>query len=100
MFEELYRLEHFLKRKRERLPSFFHVRTTIVAHIAIRRLREQRGMSQEVFSGLAGMYKSHLGRIERGEKKPNLDSLCRIASALGMRPHELLRCIEQEHEKA
>ncbi|HIU94709.1 MAG TPA: helix-turn-helix transcriptional regulator, partial [Candidatus Aphodomorpha intestinavium] len=42
----------------------------------------------------------HLGRIERGEKKPNLDSLCRIASALGMRPHELLRCIEQEHEKA
>ena len=67
---------------------------------AIRRLREQRGMSQEVFSGLAGMYKSHLGRIERGEKKPNLDSLCRIASALEMQPHELLRCIEQEHEKA
>ena len=66
----------------------------------IQALRRERGMSQEVFSGLAGMYKSHLGRIERGEKKPNLDSLCRIASALGMRPHELLRCIEQEHEKA
>ena len=62
----------------------------------IRSLREQRGMSQEVLSGLAGMYKSHLGRIERGEKKPNLDSLCRIASALGMLPHELLKRIEEQ----
>lgn len=62
----------------------------------IRSLREQRGMSQEVLSGLAGMYKSHLGRIERGEKKPNLDSLCRIASALGMQPHELLKRIEEQ----
>lgn len=61
----------------------------------IRSLREQRGMSQ-VLSGLAGMYKSHLGRIERGEKKPNLDSLCRIASALGMQPHELLKRIEEQ----
>lgn len=62
----------------------------------IRSLREQRGMSQEVLSGLAGMYKSHLGRIERGEKKPNLDSLCRIASALGLEPHELLQRIEEQ----
>lgn len=62
----------------------------------IRSLREQRGMSQEVLSGLAGMYKSHLGRIERGEKKPNLDSLCRIASALGMQPRELLKRIEEQ----
>lgn len=62
----------------------------------IRSLREQRGMSQEVLSGLAGMYKSHLGRIERGEKKPNLDSLCRIASALGMQTHELLKRIEEQ----
>lgn len=62
----------------------------------IRSLREQRGMSQEVLSGLAGMYKSHLWRIERGEKKPNLDSLCRIASALGMQTHELLKRIEEQ----
>ena len=64
----------------------------------IKELREKKHLSQEVLSGLAGMYKSHLGRIERGEKKPNLDSLCKIASALGMKPHELLKAIEENEE--
>ena len=64
----------------------------------IRELRKQRSLSQEVLSGLAGMYKSHLGRIERGKKKPNLDSLCKIAVALNMRPYQLLKEIEDNME--
>ena len=61
----------------------------------IRELREQRDLSQEILSGLAGMHKSHLGRIERGEKKANLDSIYKIATALGIPPHDLLEAIEK-----
>ena len=63
----------------------------------IRRLREKKGLSQEVLSGLAGMNKSHLGRIERGARKANLDTVCKIAAALNLKPHQLIAAIECAH---
>ena len=59
-------------------------------------LRVQRGLSQEVLSGLAGIARSHLAMIENGVKKPNVATLWRIAEALDMRLSELFRLIEDE----
>lgn len=59
-------------------------------------LRTQRGMSQEVLSGLAGVARSHLAMIENGSKNANVDTLWRISSALGMRMSELIRMVEDE----
>ena len=39
---------------------------------AIRRLRKERGLSQEVVSSFAGLARSHLAMIENGDKQPNL----------------------------
>ena len=60
----------------------------------IRRLRVQRGLSQEVLSGLAGMARSHLAMIEAGSKQASVDTLWRIAEALDMRLSELIRQVE------
>ena len=65
---------------------------------AIQRVREQRKQSQELVSGLAGIGRTHLSAIERGERKPTLDSFFRIAYALDMKASELMQAVEQELE--
>lgn len=65
---------------------------------AVRRLRKEKGLSQEVFSGLAGLARSHLAMIESGKKQANLETVWRIANALDIRPGELVSKIEKEAE--
>ena len=60
----------------------------------IRRLRTAKGLSQETLSGLAGIARSHLAMIESGAKNAQVDTLWRIADALGMRLSELIRMAE------
>lgn len=64
----------------------------------IRRLREQRGITQEVLSGLAAISRSHLAEIETGRTNANVETLWKISEALGMRCSELLRAVEQALE--
>lgn len=66
-----------------------------VVGIVIQQFRERKRMSQELVSGLAGIGRTHLSAIERGERKPTLETFCRIADALQMRPSELLAEIEK-----
>jgi transcriptional regulator with XRE-family HTH domain len=49
----------------------------------IKACREQRGLSQEALADLAGISRSFLGEIERGEAAPSLDTLQKLANALG-----------------
>ena len=60
----------------------------------LQRLREERGLSQEIVSGLAGIGRTHLSAIERGERKPTLETFYRIGEALHMRPSAVLAEIE------
>lgn len=62
----------------------------------IQRCREEKRQSQELVSGLAGIGRTHLSAIERGQRRPTLDTFCRIAEAMDMQPSELLHAIEQE----
>ena len=66
----------------------------------IKDLRRQKGYSQEVISGLAGLARSHLSMIETGTKLLNLESLWRIAVALEIRPSRLVEEIEAALDKA
>ena len=65
----------------------------------IQRKREQKKLSQEVVSGLAGIGRTHLSAIERGERKPTLETFFKIAEALNIRPSILMAEIEAELEK-
>lgn len=62
----------------------------------LQREREKRKLSQEVVSGLAGIGRTHLSAIERGERKPTLDTFFRLALALNMKPSALMAAIETE----
>ena len=70
-----------------------------IAGQIIGRLRTQRGMSQEVLSGLSGIARSHLAMIETGNKNANVDTLWRRAQALDMKLSDLIKQIEDEHER-
>ena len=61
----------------------------------IQRCREEKGLSQEVVSGLAGIGRTHLSAIERGARKPTLETFFRISEALGVRPCVLMLAIEE-----
>ncbi|MBR6336840.1 MAG: helix-turn-helix transcriptional regulator [Ruminococcus sp.] len=62
----------------------------------IASLRKQKGISQEVMSGLADIGRTHLSAIERGERKPTLETLYRISLALGMKMSEVVSRIEEQ----
>ena len=65
----------------------------------IQRIREQRRRSQELVSGLAGIGRTHLSAIERGQRRPTMETFFKIAEALNMRPSALMAEIEEEMEK-
>ena len=62
----------------------------------IRRLRKEKHLSQEVFSGLAALDRSHYSKIERGLRLPTLETIFKMAQALDMKPSELIREIEND----
>ena len=66
---------------------------------AIHRCRTRVGMSQEVLSGLADIGRTHLSAIERGERKPTLETLYRISLALDIKMSDIVREIERILEK-
>ncbi|WP_050385324.1 helix-turn-helix domain-containing protein [Bradyrhizobium pachyrhizi] len=55
----------------------------------VRRLRVQRGISQEKLARMAGIDRSYLGGLERQTENPTVDLLDRIAGALGTHPSDL-----------
>ena len=65
---------------------------------AIRDLRKEKGISQDVLSGFAGIARTHLTMIENGTKQANFETLWKIALALDIQPSELVARIEEEIE--
>lgn len=60
--------------------------------------RQQKGMSQEVLSGFADIGRSHLSAIERGERKPTLETFFRICNALNVKMSTVILKLEEELE--
>ena len=58
-------------------------------------IRKRKGLSQDVLSGLAGIGRTHLSAIERGERKPTLETLYRISLAFDMKMSDIVIEIEK-----
>jgi transcriptional regulator with XRE-family HTH domain len=56
----------------------------------LRVRRKQRGISQERLADLAGLHRTYVGSIERGERNVSIDNIERLAVALGLEVVELL----------
>jgi transcriptional regulator with XRE-family HTH domain len=59
----------------------------------IRRLRDQKGWSQEEFAHSCEVNRSYMGRIERGELNLTLETARKVANGLGISVSALLRGI-------
>lgn len=55
----------------------------------VRRLRTGKGLSQDALAVDAGQHQGLISEIENGRANPELDTLGKIAAALGVHPHEL-----------
>ena len=60
----------------------------------VRRLRVERGMSQEQLAELAGLNRTYLGDVERGERNVSLINIHRIARALDVPTGELMATLD------
>jgi len=56
----------------------------------IRRFREDKGLSQEKLAERAGLHRTYIGQIERGEKNIGIRNLEKIANALQACAKDLL----------
>ena len=56
----------------------------------VRLYRGKAGYSQEELANRAGIHRTYIGGIERGERNPTLAMVHRLAGALGIPPSQLL----------
>jgi transcriptional regulator with XRE-family HTH domain len=57
----------------------------------LRRIRLERGYSQEACADFLQMHRTYVGAVERGERNLTLQSIERMAALLRVEPLELLR---------
>ncbi len=55
----------------------------------VRKLRKNNGLSQEKMASLAGIDRSYMGHIERGEKNITLTKIYQLSEALGVEVADL-----------
>ncbi|OLT55275.1 transcriptional regulator [Corynebacterium sp. CNJ-954] len=56
----------------------------------IRRLRQQRGLSQEGLANAAGLHRTYIGSVERGERNISLVNILRLAGTLDVDAGDML----------
>ncbi len=56
----------------------------------LRALRLERKLSQEALADLAGIHRTYVGSVERGERNIALDNINALADALGVSPGSLV----------
>ena len=67
--------------------------------ISVRRLREENGWSQEELAARAGLHRTYIGAVERGERNITLRTLATLAATFDLSPAELLAEAEDGRRK-
>lgn len=60
----------------------------------LRRLRQATGLSQEELADRAGLHRTYISSIERGQRNVSLENIFRLADALDVEAAELLTPVE------
>lgn len=57
----------------------------------VRRLRAATGLSQEELASRAGLHRTYISSVERGQRNVSLENIFALAGALGCEPCDLIR---------
>ena len=66
----------------------------------LQRARHAKGLSQEALAHRAGLHRTYVGLIERGERNPTIEAGHALAQALGTHLSELIREAEKRLSRA
>lgn len=58
---------------------------------SMRRIRTQKGLSQEALADLADLHRTYVGSVERGERNISIDNMEALSDALEADLSEMLR---------
>ncbi len=56
----------------------------------LKEFRVSKGLSQEELADIAGLHRTYIGSVERGERNISIDNIERLASALDIKIKDLL----------
>ena len=57
----------------------------------LRRLRKEKGWSQEDLAFESGLHRTYISALERAKRNPTIEILDRLANSLKVSAHELIR---------
>jgi transcriptional regulator with XRE-family HTH domain len=66
----------------------------------VKKLRLERGLSQERLGELCGLHRNYIGAIERAERTPSIVSADKLAKALGTTLSELFSESERNADRS
>ena len=91
---------------------WFCVHALLVSHMAkegmeiekafgevVRELRREQDLTQEKLAELSELHANFISLLERGERKPTINTVFKLAQSLGLKPYELIRKVEGLREE-
>lgn len=60
----------------------------------VRKIRLEKGISQEMLADLSGLHRTYMSDVELGKRNVSLENIDRIANALGVSISEIFKQIE------
>lgn len=67
-----------------------HTKTPSPLHETIRKLRKDKGLTQENLGSIVGLSRNYINLIESGKKIPSIDALTKIAEKLDTTPGKIM----------
>lgn len=64
------------------------------------RLRQKKGMTQEVAAEKSGFSQSYIGWLERGQRNPTVISVYMLAQAIDVVPADLMQPLPRDEENS
>lgn len=72
------------------LANKANLRARIIFAKKLKEFRISKGLSQEELADIAGLHRTYIGSVERGERNISIDNMERLASALDIQIKDLL----------
>lgn len=76
------------------------VDVAVACGVVLRRLRKDRGLTQEQLALEADLQRSYVSILELGQQQPSLTTIIKLASAFGCTAQALMGEIESEIRKS